>query len=64
MLKLIKNLFKGKKQPDVSHSASKNEDWSESEFAEIKPETIAELKAIVGNLNGWLQTDDFMRKEY
>ena len=32
MLKFIRNLFKGKKQqcniPDVSHSASKNEDWA------------------------------------
>lgn len=40
------------------------EDWAESEFAEIKPETISEFKGIVGNLNGWLQSDDFIRKEY
>ena len=39
-------------------------DWSELEFAEIKHKTIAEFKTIVGNLNGWLQSDDFMRKEY
>lgn len=38
------------------------EDWSENEFIQIKAETIAEFKTIVGNLNGWLQTDDFMYK--
>jgi hypothetical protein len=40
------------------------EDWTESEFSQIKTETIAEFKIIVGNLSGWLQSDDFMRKEY
>lgn len=39
------------------------EDWTENEFLEIKPETIAELKKIVGEkLNGWLLTEDFMYK--
>jgi hypothetical protein len=41
------------------------EDWTESEFTEIKPETIIEFKKIVGDkLNGWMQTEDFMMKAY
>lgn len=39
------------------------EDWVKNEFSEIKPETIAELKTIVGGLDGWLQTEDFMYKD-
>jgi hypothetical protein len=40
------------------------EDWTENDFLEIKPETIAELKTIVDGLNGWLQTKYFVMKIY